>query len=118
MLLTFLLICVACALVITALHSQFNEPESAIFWIPMYLDNFFVKHNIHWISKPLYGCMICMSSFWGSIYFFALSRLFAFDFGLLHIICAVPVIAGMLTIVSFLMFMKEIANEDDRETFI
>lgn len=117
MLLTFLLLCVACTFVITVLYDQFNEPESLIFWIPLYLDNILIKFNAHWLSKPLYGCMICMSSFWGGLYFWVLSRLFAPDFGLFHILCAIPVIGGMLTIVSAFKFMKEI-GEDNGEPFI
>jgi len=59
-----------------------------------------------------------MSSFWGSIYFYLLSRLFAPQFGLFEVLMAIPVIGGMLTLVSAYLFMREIANEEDGETFI
>lgn len=116
--LTFILLCVASAFVITLLFDQFQDFDSPIGWIPLYLNNFFVKYKILFLSKPLYDCMICMSSFWGSIYFWVLSRLFAPEYGLLEIVCAVPVIGGMLTLISVYYFMKEISGEEDGTTYI
>lgn len=108
---TFLLICFVSALIITAIHNQFYEPESIIFFVPLYLDNFLIKHNLHILAKPLYECMICMSSFWGASLFVIFSAVFS-EVNLLHAICAIPVTAGMLVIIQSLLILREISEDD------
>lgn len=112
---TFTLLCLSCALVITVAYNQLNAEDGKLFAFTVKIDGLLELVGLQWLSKPLYDCMVCMSSVWGGTAFYLLSRLFAPQYGLLETICAIPVIGGMMVIISCYVFMQEIQeNENER----
>lgn len=113
--LTFILLCFASALIVTALYNQFNEPESIVAWFPFCASNIIFKIRLRFLSKPLYECLICMSSIWGGLFFLCGAALFAKEYlSLLYAIFAIPVIGGMLTLISVYYFMRDIDDGSTR----
>lgn len=110
--LTFILICIACALFVTLMYNQFNEPEGLLFGVTLPVTNFLSRIKLSFLTKPLFDCMICMSSAWGGLYFYLLSRIFSPHFGLLEVVCAIPVIGGIMVIITSLLFIKEIIEDE------
>lgn len=50
----------------------------------------------YFIQKPLFKCIICMASIWGSIYYFA-----NFDFAIIQYIKFIFAVAGLNTIIAY-----------------
>lgn len=96
---------VACAYYVISTETIFQRATIEI-------DNVLDKAGALPLSKPLYDCMVCMSSVWGGTSFYLLSRLFAPEFGALETICAIPVIGGMMVLISCYYFMVEISKND------
>jgi len=38
-------------------------------WFRKYLGDLLEKVNMLWLTKPLYGCVVCMSSIYGTMFF-------------------------------------------------
>lgn len=81
------------ALVITGIHSLF-EQGMILFPVRQYLDQY-----LTWLRKPLYACMICMSSIYGS----AMFALLEVEPLLSNYFLFIMSLAGLLTIISKLL---------------
>lgn len=110
---TFIFICLSCALIITVAYDQLNAEGSKLLYLTALADIALDKIGLIWLSKPLYACMVCMSSVWGGTTFALISRLFSPQYGLLEVVCAIPVIGGMMVIISCVIFMRD--NQDNYE---
>lgn len=108
---TFILICLSSAFVVIVAHNQFHDEDSPFFSVIVPVDKFLTKYKLTFFSKPLYDCMICMSSVWGAGFSFLLSLLFA-DFGIFHILCTIPVIGGMVAVFDTFNSFIEVTKED------
>lgn len=100
----FLLICFCASLCVLTLHTLFNDGESILGWFPYLIEKTFLNK----LRKPLYDCLVCMSSIWGSLFFYILSVLFCFDISIWNTLIAVFVIAGFGIIYSIIITLPSL----------
>lgn len=87
----FLAISLASALSIITLYKFFNEFLGEI---TFRLDRVLPAY----IQKPLYGCLFCMSSFWGFVFLLLFSNQFHVDMNIIKFFLGWLTVAGALIV--------------------
>lgn len=100
----YLLLCFASSLCVLTLYTLFNDDTSIFGKFPYYVE----KTPLKIIRKPLYECLVCMSSVWGGSFFFVLAQIFSFDINLIKVLFAVLIIAGMNILFSVIFSVAEL----------
>lgn len=99
---TYLLTCLASALCVVAVWRLFNDDASF-----MTVARYYLSGLPSAIRKPLFECMFCMSSFWGLTWFTVFNYLLGWDFGIMHTLVAVLVIAGFVSLLQGMMHILD-----------
>lgn len=108
----FLISLVPVCLGIWAIHILFQE-DNALEKLGDWITE---KIGEYW-SKPIINCPVCMSSFWGTIGFFAIRYFFGVDLPVRQFIPFVLCLCGLNTIISKAVSKHHIIEEFDTEAF-
>ena len=102
--LDFFIICICVSMCITTIHVSLWE-GMALQYIRRKMDKLLTvdTNKLHWVAKPLYDCIICMCSIWGTIAFFILQ--FYFNIAVELLPALILVVGGINTIISGAIFL-------------
>lgn len=94
---TLLLACIT-SLTILFVYESMKEGDF-LFWLRQLLDRMIrqLPVNVYlWISKPLFGCLFCMASFWGILFTIPYFSFTWWYLQLLFIIAGINYLLGVL----------------------
>lgn len=100
----YLSICFASSLCVLTLYTLFSDDTSIFGKFPYYIE----KTPLRIFRKPLYECLVCMSSIWGGAFFFVLSNIFYFDINLPNFLFSILIIAGFNIVFAFLVSILQL----------
>lgn len=101
---SYLIACFASSLCVLTLYTLFSDGQSIFGKFPYYIE----KTPLRYFRKPLYECLVCMSSIWGGSFFFVFSTLFYLDIGVIKTLLAILIIAGFNIVFAFLVSILQL----------